>query len=77
MDYKKVGEQCAEFRENVIQLNLSEFCRAVNANVKSVWAFEHGKANNLKYLFFYLQFCKDDTMQKQFARQVFGGVKNG
>lgn len=71
-----VGERCALFRKEVLNISLSGLCRATGQNVKNISAFEHGRSSNLKYLFDYLQVCNEEQ-QKQFAHYVFGGVDNG
>lgn len=76
LDYRIVGRRCAEFRREVLEVTLTELCNKTGQNIKNVSAFEHGRANNLKYLFFYLTLC-DEEQKRQFAKYVFGGVENG
>lgn len=54
----KVANYCKEFRENVLMLTLTEFSEFNNVSLKNMWAFEHGKANNIKYLYYYYNACK-------------------
>ena len=71
-----VGERCALFRKEVLNISLSGLCRATGQNVKNISAFEHGRSSNLKYLFAYFQVCNEEQ-QKLFAHYIFGGVDNG
>lgn len=67
------GERCARFRNDILQLNLTDFCNCTGANLKNVWAFENGKANNIKYLFYYYNMCVTQHEQERFTDYVFRG----
>ena len=67
---KKVGEFCRDFRINQLNMSLTEFCNISELNIKNVSAFEHGRANNIKYLFKYYRIC-NDSLKKQFASELF------
>jgi hypothetical protein len=57
----KVGEYCKEFRTTILKLSLTEFAIINNENLKNIHAFEKGNANNIKYLFLYYQFGKENS----------------
>ena len=42
-----------------------------NDNLKNIWAFENGKANNIKYIFYYFNLFDSDSDQKEYARGLF------
>jgi hypothetical protein len=50
---KTVGEYCKNFRINELNLTLVDFSFFTNTNFKTIWAFENGRSNNIKYLFYY------------------------
>ena len=49
----------------MILLNLN------NDNLKNIWAFENGKANNIKYIFYYFKLFDSDSDQKEYVRGLF------
>ena len=55
MDIKKVGSICKDYRINVLNLSLTNFAKLNNENLQSIHAFEHGRANNIKYLYMYMK----------------------
>lgn len=67
------GERCARFRNDVLKISLTEFCRNNNANIKNVSAFENGRANNIRYLFYYYNACETVNEQEKFSEYVFRG----
>ena len=48
---KKIGEICKNYRLNILQINLTDFAKLNDENLKNINAFEHGRANNIKYLY--------------------------
>lgn len=52
---KKIGEICKDYRLNILQINLTDFAKLNNENLKNINAFEHGRANNIKYLYMYIK----------------------
>lgn len=67
---KEIGAYCREFRKHNLGLSQVEFSRITNLNVKSVWAFEYGKANNIKYLIYYYQLANKEG-RKIFSENIF------
>ena len=67
---KKVGVFCKDFRIKHLDMSLTEFCNITGLNIKNVSAFEHGRANNIQYLFRYYRIC-NDSLKKRFASELF------
>lgn len=67
---EKVGAFCKDFRINYLEMSLTEFCNISDLNIKNVSAFEHGRANNIQYLFRYYRLC-NDSLKKRFASELF------
>lgn len=67
------GERCARFRNDILQISQKDFCNINKINVKNVSAFENGRANNIKYLFYYYKMCDSEQKQKRFSEYVFRG----
>lgn len=67
---KDVGNYCKEFRINDLKLSLKEFSDATDLNNKNVNAFEHGRANNIQYLFYYYK-LSNDSLKNKFSRGLF------
>ena len=67
---KKVGIFCKQFRENHLDITLTEFCKVTDQNIKNVSAFESGRANNIKYLYYYYQMASEEK-RKLFAKYIF------
>lgn len=53
---KEIGEYCKQFRMNTLNIPLSTLCRVYGDSVKNVSAFENGRANNIKYLLYYMYY---------------------
>lgn len=67
---EKVGKFCRNFRIDVFGITLTEFCARTDSNIKSVSAFEHGRANSIKYLSLYYNEC-NEYEKETFARGLF------
>ena len=67
---KKVGAFCRNFRIKYLDMSLTEFCNITDLNIKNVSAFEHGRANNIQYLFRYYSIC-NDSLKKRFTSELF------
>jgi len=67
------GERCARFRNDILHITQTDFCRNTGAKIKNISAFENGRANNIRYLFYYYNMCKTPHEQEQFANYVFRG----
>ena len=67
---EKVGKYCKEYRKNVLKISLTDFCNIQGLNIKNVSAFEHGRANNIKYLYNYYA-ISDEVNKRKFALGLF------
>lgn len=67
------GERCARFRNDVLQITQTDFCKNSGAKVKNISAFENGRANNIRYLFYYYGMCSTPYQKEQFTNYVFRG----
>ena len=70
MVIKKIGSVCKDFRINVLKLSLTEFAKLSNENLQNIHAFENGRANNIKYLYYYYNLA-DEEQKKEFAIGLF------
>lgn len=68
---KNVGNFCKDFRTTVLNKTLNEICEDTDIKLKTLSAFENGRANNIKYLFLYYHSCTTDEQKKQFVKGVF------
>lgn len=66
---KIVGGYCRQFREETLKTSITDFSKTVNENAKNISAFEHGRANNIKYLFFYSNF--NNKYKEEFLTGLF------
>lgn len=55
MDIEKIGQVCKDFRINVLDLSLTKFAEMNKENLQNIHAFEKGRANNIKYLYMYME----------------------
>lgn len=67
---KQIGIYCRNFRIDVFGLSLNDFCNKYGENIKNVSAFEHGKANNIKYVLYYLNECNEHELDT-FSRGLY------
>ena len=65
-----VGVYCKEFRIEHLKLNLTQFSDKTQLNIKNVNAFEYGRANNIKYLYYYYQLA-NDNQKELFSTNLF------
>lgn len=65
-----IGIYCKNVRLNQ-NISLKEFAILNNDNFKNIWAFENGKANNIKYIFYYFKLFDSDSEQKEYVRGLF------
>lgn len=70
-DINKIAQICKDIRINTLKMGLTEFSKENNENIKNIWAFENGKANNIKYLFLYYNMCEDEQVRRDFAQKLF------
>jgi hypothetical protein len=67
---ERIGKFCYHFRKEVLGLTLTEFSKITGKNLKSIHAFEKGRANNIKYLYLYYDLA-DAEQKKEFAIRLF------
>lgn len=65
-----IGIYCKNVRLNQ-NITLKDFAILNNDNFKNIWAFENGKANNIKYIFYYFNLFDSDSEQKEYVRGLF------
>lgn len=65
-----IGKLCKQYRLKYVKMSLKDFADFYNDSDKNIWAFENGKANNLKYLFYYYKML-DDSKKMLFSRELF------
>lgn len=65
-----IGKLCKQYRLKYIKMTLKDFANFYNDSDKNIWAFENGKANNLKYLFYYYKML-DDSKRISFSKELF------
>ena len=61
MNIQEIGKVCKEFRVNILELSLTNFSKQNNVNLQNIHAFENGRANNIKYIYMYINSCKNET----------------
>lgn len=66
----KIGSYCKEFRINTLNISLTDFSKKNGLNLKNVHAFEHGRANNIRYLYAYYDLA-DEGQKMEFAIGLF------
>lgn len=67
---ENIGQLCKAYRLKHIKMSLKDFALFYNDSDKNIWAFENGKANNLKYLFYYYKLL-DDSKRISFSKELF------
>ncbi len=65
-----IGNYCRKFREETLNLNLTDFSKLTKSNLKNIHAFEKGRANNIRYLYLYYDVATDEQ-KELFARGLF------
>lgn len=72
IDRKRIGSYCKRFRLDVLRYDyLTDFCRDYNLNYKTIWAFENGKCQNIKYPVYYYNACSCEYEKNNFVRGFF------
>lgn len=61
---KNLGSYCKQYRENTLNISLTDFAKRTESDLKNVSAFEHGKANNIMYLCLYYKMTPKSKRQK-------------
>lgn len=75
MDIKEVGKVCKNYRINVLNLSLTMFSRLNDENLQNIHAFEQGRANNIKYLYMYMQQSNIYQLEILFNNLFFDMIK--
>ena len=70
LDMKEFGNTCKRFRIEHLDLGLTEFSKLNNENLQNIHAFESGRANNIKYIFMYLN-TGNDEQKEYLAKELF------
>lgn len=56
MDYiEELGQYSQDFRKRKLKLNQKDFCSLVGETQMNISAFEKGRANNIKYIRYYVK----------------------
>jgi hypothetical protein len=72
LDRKRIGLYCKHFRTDVLHyVCLADFCRDYGLNYKTIWAFENGKCQNIKYPVYYYNACFTEYDKNKFVRGFF------
>ena len=69
MDILQLGRLCKKVRLEK-GIPLVTFAKMNGDNYKNIWAFENGKANNIKYLSYYYNLL-DTKKTEEFIKQLF------
>ena len=70
MDIVKIGQICKQFRIDILDKTLTNFAKLNNEKLQNIHAFEHGRANNIKYLYMYIN-MSDDKQVEQLLNKLF------
>lgn len=70
MDILQLGKLCKKVRLKK-GIPLVTFAQMNDDNYKNIWAFENGRANNIKYLSYYYNLFEDTQKLEEFLKQVF------
>ena len=62
MDIKKIGQICKDFRINILDLSLTNFALLHDENLQNIHAFENGRANNIKYIYMYIDSSDNEQL---------------
>ena len=77
MDIKKVGQVCKDYRINVLDLSLTNFAKLNNENLQNIHAFEQGRANNIKYIYMYMNQSDIYQLEILFNSLFYDVIKGG
>lgn len=66
-----MGEYCKEYRLKYFKVGLTRFAKMNGINVKNLCAFEHDRADKIKYIVYYLKYAKEHGMLDDFIMGVF------
>lgn len=68
-----IGEQCAKFRKDILNMSLHELSVHSGTNDKTLWAFEHGKSHHTRHLWAYYYACENTHEQEALMQYIFRG----
>lgn len=71
----KVGSICKDYRINVLNLSLTNFAKLNDENLQNIHAFEQGRANNIKYLYMYMEQSNIYQLEVFFNNLFFDMIK--
>ena len=77
MDIKKVGQVCKDYRIKELDLSLTNFAKLNNENLQNIHAFEQGRANNIKYIYMYMQQSNIYQLEILFNSLFYDVIKGG
>ena len=77
MDIKKVCQICKDYRINVLDLSLTNFAKLNNENLQNIHAFEQGRANNIKYIYMYMEQSNIYQLEVLFNSLFYDVIKGG
>lgn len=77
MTIKKIGQVCKDYRINVLNLSLTNFAKLNNENLQNIHAFEQGRANNIKYIYMYMDQSDTDQLEVLFNNLFYDVIKGG
>lgn len=77
MDIKKVSQVCKDYRINVLDLSLTNFAKLNNENIQNIHAFEQGRANNIKYIYMYMEQSNIHQLEVLFNSLFYDVIKGG
>ena len=75
MNIKEVGKICKNYRINILNLSLTNFSKLNGENLQNIHAFEQGRANNIKYLYMYMQQSNIYQLEILFNELFFDMIK--
>lgn len=71
---KSVGSFCKKFRVNYLRMSMTDFAKETGLNIQNVNAFEAGRANNIKYIFYYYN-QSDKQLKRVFKNNLFNIIE--
>lgn len=63
MDMVKIGQICKSFRIDILNISLTDFAKKNNAKLQNIHAFESGRANNIRYIYMYVELSNDIELE--------------
>lgn len=71
MNIQGIGKFCKNYREKVLDLTLANFCREMDCDYKTLWAWEHGQSTNIKNVSYYWNCSEDQLHREYFSKGLF------